>query len=73
MVRCDEAFAVELEKLPHDATNTFIHGFDRLDSGPDDSSMPNHVGIGKVENDQIVIGHARQKFICDFERAHFRF
>ena len=35
--------------------------------------MADHVGIGEVENDEIVVPHARQQFIGHFEGAHLRF
>ncbi len=34
--------------------------------------MSNHVGVGKIQHDQVVVLHARKDFIRDFERAHLR-
>ena len=35
--------------------------------------MADHVGIGKVEDDQVVIRHAREQFFSHFDGAHLRF
>ena len=72
MIGRDETFAVKLEKLRDDAGDTFVHRFDRFDSGCQYSGVPDHVRIGKVKNNQIVICHSREHFIGYFACAHFR-
>ena len=37
-----------------------------------DAGVADHVGVGKVEDDQVVISHPRTHFIGDFAGAHLR-
>ena len=72
MVGGDETFSAEIKKFRNDSRATFVHRLNGLDAGFDNSSVTNHIGVREIQNDQIVIGHARENFIGDFVRAHFR-
>ena len=71
VVGSDDTFAAEIEKLRDDAGDTFVHGLHGFDSRIDNPGVPDHVWIGKVKNDQIIIRHAREDLVGHFARAHF--
>ena len=55
MVGRDQTCAAERQNLwPRSADDTLIDRFHRFDSGRDHAGMADHVGIGKIQNDQVV-------------------
>ena len=68
----DDAFSVEVEQLRDNSTTAFINRFDRFDPGFDDTGVTDHIGIGKIQDDQIKFTQAREKLVGHFKRAHFR-
>src|SRR6266496_3623684 len=73
MIGGDKGFAVNLEKFGNNSCGTFIHSLYSFDSSLDDTGVTDHVGIGEIQDDEIVIGHSCQHFVGDLKRAHFRF
>jgi hypothetical protein len=72
VVRCDDGFAAELQKFRDDPRTAFVHGLNRFYASFNHASVANHVGIGEIQDDQIVIGHAREQLVGHLERAHLR-
>ena len=71
MVGGDNAFAVELEQFRNNSTATFINRFDRFDSGCHNTGVTNHVGVGKVQNDQVKFAKAGEELVRHLKRTHF--
>ena len=44
-----------LEDLVHDLTHAAVHYLDRLHSRVEYAGMAHHIGIGKIENDEVVL------------------
>ena len=72
MVGGDNAFAVELEQFRNYFGATLIDRFDGFDSRFDNAGVADHVGIGKVQDDQIEFVDPLEELIGHFKRAHFR-
>ena len=73
MIGGNDRFATELEQFRDDAPATFVHRLHRFDPGFDHAGMTDHVGIGEIQNNQIVVRHPGKHFVGHFERAHFGF
>src|SRR6266446_2179990 len=71
MVRGDERFAVKFEKFGDNSGCAFIHRLHSFDSRLYDARVADHIGIREVQDDQIVVRHARKHFIGDFKCAYF--
>ena len=72
MVRRDQTFAVQIEQFGKNTRYAFINRLHRLDTGRNHSGVSNHIGIGEIEDNQIVVGHARQHLLCEEPRTHLR-
>ena len=70
MVRGDERFAVKFEKFGDNSGCAFIHRLHSFDSRLYDARVADHIGIREVQDDQIVVRHARKHFIGDLKCAH---
>ena len=55
----------------HDSGKTFVDRLHRLDSGGDHAGVPDHVGIGEIQDDEVVISEAGQHFIGHFRARSF--
>ena len=53
MVRQNKEAIARLKADLHKALGALVHGFTGLNCGFDNSSMANHVGVGKVEADKV--------------------
>ena len=73
MVGGHDGFAVKLEQFGDNSRHAFIYRLYRFDSRFDHAAVADHVGIGEVKYDQIVVRHPREQLLGDFERAHLRF
>ena len=73
MVGSHDGFAVKLEKFGNNSRQALIHRLYSFDSCFDHAGMADHVGIGEIEDDQVVIRHSCEHFVGNFERAHLRF
>src|SRR5580700_6939721 len=71
MVRSDKTLAAKIEEGRHNSRNALVDCFNSFDSGSNDSGVPNHVGVGAIQNDQVVTCHSREHLVSNEPRAHF--
>ena len=67
----DNAFAVELKQFRNNPAATFIYRLDRFNAGFHNPGVPDHIRIGKVEDDEVKFVQVREKIVRYPERAHF--
>ncbi len=72
MVGRDENGAINFKYFGNEDGEGFVDGFDSLDGGLLIAGMGDHVGIGVVDEDEVVfvLGQELEEFVGDFRGAH---
>ena len=73
MICGDQGLPVEFEQFRNDARATCIDRLNRFDAGFDNTGVADHVRVGEVKDNEIVVRHARKEFFGHFEGAHLGF
>ncbi len=69
VIRSNNHSAPDLIDRGHNPRQSLIYGFARLNRGPQITRMTNHIGVGKIGNNQIISGaNCLNKCIGHFAR-----
>ena len=70
----DQSDAAGLRHRRDDAADAGVDGLDGLDRGVEDARVPDHVAVGEVEDDHVVLARrdALLELVGDLEGAHLR-
>lgn len=69
----DEELTTEGEDFFADFGDALVDGFAGFDGGIDDAGVTDHVGVGEVEDDEVVVAELVEDGFGDFGGGHFRF
>ena len=74
MIGGDQQNSADLADRLGDAAEPGIHGLDRLDRGGKTAGMPDHVGIGVIEDHEVVFAGSDRgnRLVGELGRRHFR-
>ena len=73
MVGCDQCLAALFQDCIQNAPGAGVDGFDRPDGGAEDARVSDHIGVGKIEDDQVIEAFFDpfDHFVGERNGAHF--